>query len=539
MKKLLFLFALLPLFSSAQDAWSGKFMEGDSIRLLTLGYYNSDFPGTILYFRNSETSGLVRGKVLFYDDSLRNFKSRILPFGFSPAQLKSAPAKGMLAAGIMKGSDNRYQQSQLFEFDSLLNISSQFSFRANELGHLYTHATVRSEVGYLFAGSISDTTKFLQRSAFVGFTPTGNILRSFYVDLEANNTQQLRHGNDSSTYLLQTTDSKIPGVYNTFIVHKLKADLSTAWLQEYQIQPTIPGLVTLSTSDFLIEDNGILSIIGHGYNYGNATYFMFFLQLNPNGSFVNGRYFNSWNGRLPLSATLHKIDSGQYLISAAISCPVTGNGNGCIDVPLIIKTDSSGTLIDSYSLAANSNDRLTMQCSKDGKYATAFRSYQSGSPLGEVGILIDHFPTDFSNMCGASPGIVSQTTMSSGNVTITDASQYIQPLSVTVTETTIPFYYYSDSILIRTNCITSGINELTPETSVNIYPQPANQSLTLETDLSGTLTGRIYNSIGQLQLLIPGFHEKIVVQTDKLAAGVYVLEINSESGRVSKKIMID
>ncbi len=78
--------------------------------------------------------------------------------------------------------------------------------------------------------------------------------------------------------------------------------------------------------------------------------------------------------------------------------------------------------------------------------------------------------------------------------------------------------------------------------NLNVYPNPGNGNLTLETDLTGKLTIRVFNKLGQpvfnREFNLTGTNNKIPLNLEKLSAGVYTVQAINNAGIGSQKIII-
>jgi len=70
----------------------------------------------------------------------------------------------------------------------------------------------------------------------------------------------------------------------------------------------------------------------------------------------------------------------------------------------------------------------------------------------------------------------------------------------------------------------------------NIYPNPTKSQFTIQLNPSNQLKEvSIYNTLGQLVLT----SEETVINTFKLASGSYIVEITTNKGKASKKLIIE
>tara|TARA_R110002049_G_C8965100_1_gene547045 strand:- start:431 stop:691 length:261 start_codon:yes stop_codon:yes gene_type:complete len=72
--------------------------------------------------------------------------------------------------------------------------------------------------------------------------------------------------------------------------------------------------------------------------------------------------------------------------------------------------------------------------------------------------------------------------------------------------------------------------------SFSLYPNPAKTQFTIQLENSNILeNAKIYNNLGQLVLT----SQRHVVNTSTLSSGLYFVEIETNKGKASKKLIIE
>jgi hypothetical protein len=72
--------------------------------------------------------------------------------------------------------------------------------------------------------------------------------------------------------------------------------------------------------------------------------------------------------------------------------------------------------------------------------------------------------------------------------------------------------------------------------SLSIYPNPAKNQFTIQLDNSTQLEKvSIYNTLGQVVLT----SEEHIINTSKLSSGSYIVEITTNKGKSSKKLIVE
>jgi hypothetical protein len=83
----------------------------------------------------------------------------------------------------------------------------------------------------------------------------------------------------------------------------------------------------------------------------------------------------------------------------------------------------------------------------------------------------------------------------------------------------------------------AGINKFTPNNYLKIYPNPAQNNFTVETNATEKQTLQLFDVNGKL-VLAQTINEKTIIDAGNLNAGVYSLSIISNEGVLTKKLVI-
>jgi hypothetical protein len=104
--------------------------------------------------------------------------------------------------------------------------------------------------------------------------------------------------------------------------------------------------------------------------------------------------------------------------------------------------------------------------------------------------------------------------------------------------------YFDYNLPIVTNTETTfiqvlGLAENTGNDFFAVYPNPANEILNLKVKENIVLTSvQIYNTIGQLLMVIPDASAVSTVDVSHLQAGTYFIKVNSDQGSSAKSFII-
>ena len=88
------------------------------------------------------------------------------------------------------------------------------------------------------------------------------------------------------------------------------------------------------------------------------------------------------------------------------------------------------------------------------------------------------------------------------------------------------------------NIILVGVEEFIDVYTINLYPNPVQQFVTIETNSDEELQAKIYNAHGQLVIDHKVFTQKAVLNLDGIADGPYFLHITRLSGEAVKNFSI-
>jgi hypothetical protein len=96
-----------------------------------------------------------------------------------------------------------------------------------------------------------------------------------------------------------------------------------------------------------------------------------------------------------------------------------------------------------------------------------------------------------------------------------------------------------DTLASFVSCIVSDVDEIST-TGVNIYPNPAQENITIEIDPSETIKAiTIYDVSGKLLIQSTAVTNKIILNISELSFGYYFVKVQSSLSHYVSKIMID
>ena len=102
-------------------------------------------------------------------------------------------------------------------------------------------------------------------------------------------------------------------------------------------------------------------------------------------------------------------------------------------------------------------------------------------------------------------------------------------------------YYFIDDVYVDL-VTSSGIEQKYLENQVSIYPNPFNKSITISMTLNTQHTSytciKIYDSFGREALNIESIQTNVItINSEKLAAGIYYLNIKTDENTITKKLI--
>jgi chitinase len=96
------------------------------------------------------------------------------------------------------------------------------------------------------------------------------------------------------------------------------------------------------------------------------------------------------------------------------------------------------------------------------------------------------------------------------------------------------YTYANNFATIFTSCLSSGVEEVATSASLRLYPNPAEEQLTVESELFKEQSLSIYNAFGQVVLQQEIVAAKTVIDISDLSAGFYTVSV----GGVTEKIIV-
>jgi hypothetical protein len=216
--------------------------------------------------------------------------------------------------------------------------------------------------------------------------------------------------------------------------------------------------------------------------------------------------------------SIQQTTDGGYIVSGSTK---SFGANGAY----MIRTDNSGNI--QWSRAVIGSDFRSVEQTHDGGYILAGSIFITP---GNVDILI--VKTDSLGNAGCNeidPATITGNPATQSLGTSTQISPITFPL--TIYPPLIVFDIGTDSTL----CTTVVVNETQATASVNIFPNPTTNYLTIETSQKATI--EIINIQGQIIKTLQTTEDKINVDVSALPGGVYIIKLNTAERSVVRKFV--
>ena len=211
------------------------------------------------------------------------------------------------------------------------------------------------------------------------------------------------------------------------------------------------------------------------------------------------------------------------------------NLNACL-----VKTDSSGNFLWAKNYGDNITsgflpyqEALFLKRTLDNGYFLS--SYIYYPPFNSVSVRLYAIKTDSSGNSGCTNGNVIMTSPNlaiavSSPTTTVSCSEVMQNISI---------IQGSDSICAVTICYQYvGISEVTmQEDELTIYPNPANNQLTVKSEQLTVKEIKVYDVMGETVYSEQLTTNNTTIDVSGLASGLYFLQVNSEQGTVNRKFV--
>lgn len=274
-----------------------------------------------------------------------------------------------------------------------------------------------------------------------------------------------------------------PYVYNWAPVNKQTEDLTGLQAGTYTLSITDSQGCTAVFSYTLGEPATTVLVstssttTNCGSNTGTAT-------ANVSGG--TGVYTYSWNNGSKTSS-ISSLGVGSYTV-------IVTDNNGCTNTSVATVSNPNGPI----AIIISQTDAT---CGKND--GTAVVSSVSGTT-----------PYTYSWTNGSTGSTITNLASGSYTVTVVDGKDCSATTSVSI------------------NCVT-GINELNPDVSFSMYPNPATSNITIETTTNKPYTIKLLNLLGEIIYSTQASVNKINIDVGILPKGIYIVQVQDTQNNVS------
>jgi hypothetical protein len=557
MNKLKLLFFIFPFFSLAQNQ-VGQTLFGENVTFPNGSTYKNHF-GTDIKYNEDGTRMIIgghlyrnnRGRVRVFDlidgdwtqigqgiDGISsNTNNAGIGFGWSVAIsadgniiAASAPGYNALDAGYVKIYElqsNIWTETQSFSVGFFTSFGYQISLSSD--GNRIAISTPKKWAN----GQISGQVKVYENQSGIwtqiGQDLNGDIYSEFgtSLDLSADgNTMIIGSSRDSNSSIDNTVAKIYEFQTNSWIeIFEFSAELNEKAVGSYVDLNANGNICTvkslyLDASDYKEQIkvyqniNGIWTQIGNNIRNSNINLFAFKNKISNDGNvLVIGSPFSGTNGDDSGEASIYQ---NQFGIWTPILNSFFGHSDDFLGYTVALLNDGTNFAIS--ATRENYNGELhngTVRAYDIASYLELLDDIQGN--INGINVTAEQL----NNINGVSGAI--------NNVDYTTALQngvYVNPNNPTPEEIQVIIDTVNDSLSLVENLISK----------FNLYPNPTKDQFTIELSDNIQLEKvNIYNNLGQFIYA----SEKSIINTSKLSSGIYYVEIETNKGKSTKKLIIE
>ena len=294
---------------------------------------------------------------------------------------------------------------------------------------------------------------------------------------KVNGTNQ---GTNSNTFMYAPANNdSITCVVTSSLTTCLSNNPATSNKLKMHVYPLLNAGVSITANQNSICAGTTISFTATAFNGGSPTY-----QWFKNDTVINGD-------------TASTYSSSTFANGDLIKCVMTSNATPCL-------TGSPAT-----------SNAVTM----------IINPIPSIPTITQTGNTLHSSATSGNQWYNATTGIINGATAQTYNPT-TNGYYYTKATLIGCSSDTSIHYHYSN-VGVESN----SLNE-----SIHIYPNPAKDNLTIETNLNKEQRLEIINLIGQTVYTIY-INKKATINTSAFANGVYILKLYTDKGTIVKKFI--
>ncbi len=275
--------------------------------------------------------------------------------------------------------------------------------------------------------------------------------------------------------------------------------------------------------------NNTFFIAGNTRSFGAGAQDMFLAKFDASGGIPSLTWFKTYGGADMEEFTDAALidDGGLFLMLGHTNSFGTAGDN----LLMALDTADGSTLI-AYNYGGSSDEWLNALVDADGLllggFSSSFGSDSDGYfiKLGENG----------ATSCNITPQNITAATQSVtlGLATPGDFSSTTTTLDNDITTTVTVNTMASTSNVL---CLTTGVSSADAMGTTEVYPVPANETLNIKVAENGTYYTNLYSVDGRLIDADSFTGTKGIINVASLKAGVYILEVSSDKGNWTSRIL--
>jgi hypothetical protein len=322
---------------------------------------------------------------------------------------------------------------------------------------------------------------------------------------EGNSVQQT---NDGGFIIAGSTESFGVGNYDVYLI-KTNSNGDTLWTKTYGGIYDDHGYSVQQTTD-----NGYI-VVGVTESFGGGSQDIYLVKTNNLGDVIWTKTYG--DTLVDWGDNVQQTTDGGYIIVGSCSYNV-----------YLIKTNANGGTLWTkiFGGVSNLDYGYSVQQTTDGGYIIAGSTDSFG--IGNIYLI----KTDANGNGGCNQ-------LDTTTITTSPATQQTSPSTIIINPTTIvsnTATIMRSGGVVTTLCTNVSISEISSNSeSINVYPNPTSDNLTIETPQKATI--EIINIQGQIIKTLQTTDNKTSVDVSALSGGVYIIKLITGEGSVVRKFI--
>jgi hypothetical protein len=370
-----------------------------------------------------------------------------------------------------------------------------------------------------FGGSVIDMLVSVQQTSDLGFIFAGYTLSFgsgnfdvylFKTDADGNISWTKTYGGantDYGTAVRQTSDggyiitgytSSFNGAFSDVYLIRTDANGNPAWSKTYGGSGSERGYDVRQTND------GGFIVAGYTDSFGAGGDDVYLLKTDANGGLLWSETFGGTGNDMGYSVE-QTIDHG-YIVAGS-------KASGAFSDVYLVKTDSNGVVTMSKTYGGGADDQgYSVKQTGDGGYIVG--GYSNSFTVSYFAYLIK---TDAHLTSGCWEANTFET-RSLATTQVTTAATMVSSGGTANTPATVQ----GSGVEVIPLCITVGINEITTNNSISVYPNPFTDVLSIKgTSANGMIS--LFDITGKEIMKLQATDSETKINTEKVLSGLYLI----------------